>query len=224
MRLLGRARTSPSMHDAHRPHQARGRRRQPRRVRRRGRRRAEHARRGLRVARRAVGVARRELVGGRLGGAGEQRCISSNPASMMCSGSCRRPAAASRRPGAHRGAAHQPRGPDVAEDAALVAQPVHQPRLRSSSSNSSRCSAGMRSRISAALAPTSSWRAPRVVDGDADRPQQRVGHLERVAVRRCRTRPAGGSRRGRGRPRPPAGVVVARAQRRPGSPAGRRRS
>ena len=107
--------------------------------------------------------------------------ISSTVASTRCSGSWMRPRAASRRPRREHGPAHQPRRPDVAEHAALVAEPVGQPGLAEQLVELAAMLLGdlaADARRSAPRRRTSSASPP--ADRDADRAQQHVGQLERA--------------------------------------------
>ena len=107
--------------------------------------------------------------------------ISSKPASTKCSASWTRPLSSSRRPAASTARRMMP-------DAQMSLKTPRSSRRRymrraspSSSSNSARCSSGTCERMSAMRASTSSVSFPRAVDRRADRAQQRVGQLERVA-------------------------------------------
>ena len=85
--------------------------------------------------------------------------------------------------GRERRAAHDPRRPDVAEDAAFVAQAVHEARLAEQLVELRAVLLGhLRADVGDAARRRPSVSLPGAVDGRADRAQQRVGQLERVAT------------------------------------------
>ena len=107
--------------------------------------------------------------------------ISSKPASTKCSASWILPLPASRRPPLERGAPHDPGGPDVAVDAALVAEPVHQPRLAQQLVELRSMLLGhLRTDLGDPLVGVRRRRAA-CLDRGADRPDQDVRQLQRIA-------------------------------------------
>ena len=161
-------------------HQPGDRRRQLGRVRRRRRRRAERRRRVLGAVRGAVLGAGGELVRRRRRRS-PRRARTSRRSRRRRSAPDRamRPFAASPAAGRERGAAHDPRGPDVAVDAALVAQPVQQPRLAEELVELVLVLRGHLGADRRRSAPRRRRPSAPALDGGPDRAQQHVGQLER---------------------------------------------
>ena len=124
--------------------------------------------------------------------------ISSMFASTMCTGSAMRAALGDPTSGRERGAAHEARRPDVAVDAALVAQPVDEARLAEELVELvAVLLRHLRADLGGELGHVGAFEVASL-EGDPDRPEQRVGQLRARRARRCRSRRAGGCRPDRG--------------------------
>ena len=108
--------------------------------------------------------------------------ISSKPASTKCSASSNPSLGGEPAPAGEHGAAHQPGGPDVAEDTALVADPVRQPRLPEQLVELRPMLFGNLARTSAMRFSTSELLHVSLAHRDTDRAQQHVGQLERAGL------------------------------------------